>query len=186
MATEPVRHRFTVDEFLAMDESGLFAHEQRLELVDGEVIEMAPIGTRHAAAVARLNLMFTEALVRRAIVWTQSSIRLDRLNLPQPDVVLVRWRADFYRDRHPGTEDMLLTVEVSDSSRRWDRGVKRPRYAAAGIREMWLVDLVAGVVEVASSPAPGGYGAVATRRPGETVAPGAFPEVEVAVSDLVG
>jgi Uma2 family endonuclease len=186
MATEPVRHRFTVDEFLAMDESGLFAPDQRLELVDGEVIEMTPIGTRHAAAVARLNLEFTEALVRRAIVWTQSAIRLDGLNMPQPDVVLVRWRADFYRDRHPQPEDVLLLVEVSDTTRRWDRRVKRPRYAAAGIPEMWLVDLVAGVVEVARSPGPQRYGTVETRERGETVAPAAFPQVEVAVTDLVG
>jgi Uma2 family endonuclease len=186
MATEPVRHRFTVDEFLAMDESGLFAPDQRLELIDGEVIEMAPIGTRHAAAVARLSMLFSVVLVQRAIVWAQSPIRLDGFNLPQPDVVLVGWRADFYRDRHPGPEDVVLVVEVSDSSRRWDRGVKRPRYAAAGIPEMWLVDLVAGVVEVARSPAPGGYGTVEALGRGETVAPGAFPELAVAVSDLVG
>ncbi len=137
--------------------AGLFGEDDRVELVGGEIIDMAPIGSRHAAAVDRLNRLLVSRLGDRAIVRVQSPIRLDDLSEPQPDVTVLKPRADFYSDDHPGPADILLVVEVADTSAAWDRGVKVPLYAEAGAVEAWVVDLADEVVEVFRSPGAGRY-----------------------------
>lgn len=184
MSGEPVRHLFTVEEYEGMGD--LFAPDQRLELLGGEIIEMAPIGSPHASVVNRLNRLFVVALGDAAVVAVQNPLRLSDLSEPQPDLALLVPRADFYASGHPRPDDVGLVIEVSDSTARWDRTVKRPYYAAAGIAEMWIVDLGARVVEVATDPGPDGYRQVRRVGPGGQVAPLAFPGVTIDAADLLG
>src|SRR5215216_3171381 len=123
-AVQVTRHRFTVAEYERMGEIGIFSEDERVELVCGEIIEMSPIGERHAACVGLLTQLITLLLQRSAIVWVQNPIRLDDHSEPQPDVAVLKPRADFYRHAHPGPEDILLVIEVSDTTPEYDRRVK--------------------------------------------------------------
>jgi Uma2 family endonuclease len=135
------RHRHTVDEYHRMGQAGVFAADARLELIDGEVIDMAPIGTRHASMVKRLIALLSAATQGQAIVAAQDPLRLSMSSEPQPDLMLLRPRADFYAQAHPGPTDVLLLIEVSDSTSAYDRGIKLDLYAKHGITEVWIVDL---------------------------------------------
>jgi Uma2 family endonuclease len=152
MAVQPAPYRFTVGEYYQMAESGIFNEDDRVELLEGEIVEMAPIGSRHAASVRRISRSFFEHLSGKATVSVQNPVRLNEQSEPQPDVVLLRHRPDYYAGGHPGPEDILLLVEVGDTTAAWDRERKLPLYAAAGVREVWLVDLPAGTVEVCRRP----------------------------------
>ena len=135
-AVAPARHRLTVHDYHRMADAGIFGKDDRIELIDGDLVDMAPIGQGHAAVVARLTRALFMACADRAIVWPQNPIRLDQSSEPQPDVTVLRHRADFYADgERPGPADVLLLVEVADSSLRYDRTVKLPLYARAGIAE---------------------------------------------------
>jgi Uma2 family endonuclease len=186
MSVEPVRHLFTVEEYERMGETGLFADGQRLELLGGEIIEMAPIGSPHAGTVDRLTRLFVVAVGDRAVVRVQNPVRLSDLSEPQPDVSLLNPRTDFYVSGHPRPEDVLLVIEVADTTVRWDRGVKRPFYAAAGIGEVWIIDLGAGLVEVATDPGPDDYRQVYQVARGGEVSPLALPGLTFAVVELLG
>ncbi|HYY94431.1 MAG TPA: Uma2 family endonuclease [Pyrinomonadaceae bacterium] len=152
MSVEIARHSFTVDEFERMGAAGIFHPDDRLELIDGEIVEMSPIGSSHAACVDALALLFNETARRRFLVRIQSPIRLDDFSEPQPDVALLRWRDDFYRHAHPTPADVLLVVEVADTTVESDRQVKIPLYARAGIPEVWLVNIPGERIEVYSAP----------------------------------
>jgi Uma2 family endonuclease len=181
-----VRHRrFTVDEYHRMAEAGVLTEDDRVELLDGEVVVMAPIGARHAACVDRLNELLVFAAARRAIVRVQNPVRLDDHSEPQPDVVLVRRAEDFHASRTPGPEDTLLAIEVGDSSVRFDRDVKAPLYARTGIIELWLVDLGANEVSVCRRPGPDGYGDMRVKRVGDVLSPQALPEVALKVDEVL-
>ncbi len=157
MARPPVtRRKFTVDEYHLLARAGILKEDDRVELIDGEIVEMSPIGSRHAACVARLT-EWAGSLRGRAVVWVQNSVRLGDFAEPQPDLALLRPRADFYAAAHPTPEDVFLVVEVAETSSDYDRQVKIPLYARWGISEAWLVDLEADRVEVYRSPAPEGY-----------------------------
>ena len=160
-------YRFAVDEFARMGEAGIFTADDRVELIDGTVLEMTPIGPPHAGIVGRLTELFVTRLAGRAYVSVQNPIRLDRHTEPQPDLVVARRRRSGYTDRHPGADDVFLVVEVADSSLRHDREQKAPRYGRAGIPETWLVDLAAGTVTVYSDPGPDGYARAQVRRRGD-------------------
>jgi len=151
------RHRWTVEEYLKLVASGVFAEDDRIELIDGELIHMAPIGDQHAGQVNRLSNDLAYRLYRRVVVATQNPIMLDRHSDPEPDICLLRWREDFYRGKRPGPADVLLVVEVADTTVRYDREVKMPLYARFGIPEAWLVDLPGGRVEVYREPVEGRY-----------------------------
>lgn len=168
-----------------MAEAGIFNEDDRVELLEGEIVDMAAIGSRHAACVKRLNRFFSEQLRERVIVAVQDPVRLSELSEPQPDVVLLRPRPDDYAGGHPGPDDVLLVVEVGDTTAAWDRGRKLPLYAAAGVREVWLVDLPAERVEVCRRPEGPAYGEVRVAVPAEHIAPQAFPEVSLPVRDLL-
>jgi Uma2 family endonuclease len=135
------RHRLTVDEFYRMAEVGLLAPDARVELIDGEVIDMAPIGDRHGAVVAWLMERLLRQLAGRATVWCQSTLRLDGLSAPQPDMAVLRYRADSYKSVRANVADILLLIEVSDTSFRYDRNIKVPLYARHAIPETWIVEL---------------------------------------------
>ncbi len=140
------RHRLTVDEYYRMGRAGVFAPDARVELIEGEVIDMAPIGTRHASAVKKLNALLSAAAHGRAVVAVQDPLRLSDASEPEPDLMLLRPRADFYAQAHPTPADVLLLIEVSDSTAAYDRGIKVNLYARHGIAEVWIVDLDNNIV----------------------------------------
>ena len=179
-------HRFTVGEFIAMDEAGILPDDRHYELIRGEIVEMPPIGPGHAGEVdelgQRLTLMFgTSVLIR-----SQGPIQLDDISLPQPDLVLLRPRGDYYRDSHPTPADIYLVVEVADTTERYDRKVKRPLYAQAGIVEHWLIALRKREVEVSRDPGPEDYRQTRTLRRGDRLDSVALPGWEIAVDELFG
>ena len=166
MATEILRRRFTIEEYHRMAETGILGHDDRVELIDGEIVEMSPIASRHSACVARLTHVFFKVVGSRALVWSQAPCVLPPYSEPEPDIMLLRPRADFYEQAHPRPADILLVVEVSDSSLDYDRGVKLRLYARAGIPEAWIVDVAGEVVEVHREPAATGYRDVRRARRG--------------------
>ncbi len=180
------RRRFNVRDYYRMAKAGILHEDDRVELIDGEIVEMAPIGHHHAGVVDRLTYVFIQAFRGVAQVRVQNPIRLDEWNEPQPDLTLLRPRADFYTSSHPTSEDILLVVEVADSSLQFDRRVKLPLYARRGIPEMWLVDLRRQTIDVHRDPAPDGYRTSTILRRGDRIAPVAFPDREMAVADLLG
>ena len=179
-APAPARHRLTVRDYHRMADAGIFGEDDRIELIDGDLIDMAPIGSEHAAVVNRLTEAFVLACAGRAIVSVQNPVRLDQSSEPQPDLAILRRQADFYATGgHPGPADILLLVEVADSSLRFDRTVKLPLYARAGIAELWIVDLQRRVVDVHRRPADDEYGEITTHQPREQVALVLAPEIMV-------
>lgn len=150
-----------------MGRTGLLDADVRFELIDGEVIEMNPIGWPHAGIVTWLTHAFVDRYSRWAWVSTQNPVHLSGLSMPQPDLVLIRRGPR--RVDHPTPGDVLLVVEVSDSTLTFDRNRKVPLYAKAGVPEVWIIDVKAGVVEVCRQPGPDGYGLVTVRRAGETL-----------------
>ncbi len=137
----PRRHRLTVSDYYRMAEVGILAPDARVELIDGEIIDMVPPGSLHAATVHWLTETFNLSVGKKASVLAQNAVRLDEHSEPQPDVALLKRREDFYRQRHPRSADVLLVVEIADTSLRFDRDTKALLYAAHDIPEMWLVDL---------------------------------------------
>jgi Uma2 family endonuclease len=141
-ATEdPRRHRLTVADYHRMGETGILAPDARVELIDGEIIDMAPPGDPHAGTVDQLALVLGPAVTERAHVRVQNPLWLDDHSEPQPDIAVLEPRADFYKSRRPKPSDVLLVVEVADTSLRFDRDDKIPLYARHGVPEVWLVDL---------------------------------------------
>ena len=178
-----VRHKLNVDDYHRMGEAGILGEDDRVELIDGELIDMAPIGSDHVATVNGLTEALVLACTGRAIVSVQNPVRLDRLNEPQPDVAVFRLRADRYRSRDTaGPSDVLLLVEVSDSSLRFDRTVKLPLYARSGIAEVWVVDLQRRVLEAHRRPVGDAYTEIATHRADEAIRLAIAPDIEVKLS----
>ena len=140
-----------------MGEAGIFADDDRVELIEGQIATMSPLGSRHAACVDRLTQFLYDRVRGRAIVRVQSSVRLDTYSEPEPDVALLHPRDDFYAEAHPGPDDVLLLVEVADTTAETDRRIKTPLYARSGIAELWLVLLNEEIVEVHRHPASHGY-----------------------------
>ena len=180
------RRRFTIDEYHRMGDAGVLTEDDRVELLDGEIVRMSPIGTPHASTVARLTALFVRRFGRHATIWVQNPIVLDRWSEPQPDLCVLAPRADFYASAHPRPRDVLLGVEVMDSSRGYDRTLKLPLYAKAELREIWLVDLKAGAIEIYRRPALRGYREQNTVALGRAITPLAFPRVRFRASDLLG
>ena len=148
----PRKHLLTVGDYHRMAEVGILSPELRVELIGGEIIDMAPIGSRHAATINRLTHLFGRACGEQAIVAVQNPVLLGADSEPQPDLALLRPRDDFYAAHHPGPEDVLLIVEVADTTLGYDRNVKLPLYARHGISETWLIDLEAQTVTSYSKP----------------------------------
>lgn len=186
MSIQLIRHRFTADEYHQMAEAGVLRDDDRVELIEGEIVDMTPIGARHGAVVDRFNHTLVRSCGDRAIVRIQGSIRLGPHSEPQPDVVLLRPRPDFYESAVPGPEHVLLLIEVADASLLYDRTVKLPLYARAGIREVWLVDLVRNHVEVHRDPTQDGYRRSETHGPGDRLGPTAFPDLHLSAADILG
>jgi Uma2 family endonuclease len=155
----PAKRRITADEYERMGAAGIFHPDDHLELIEGEIVEMSPIGPRHAGAVAYLSKLLNR-LFPDLIVIVQSPVRLHDLSELEPDLALLRWRDDFYRSAHPTPADVLLIIEVADTTVETDRKVKIPLYARAGVPEVWLVNIPGERIEVYSGPAGKTYGRV--------------------------
>jgi len=183
----PSRHRWDVDEYYRMGEAGIFGEDNRVELIDGAVIDMAPISQPHAGIVSALCEVLVLASSHRHIVWPQNSIRLDRWNVPQPDLAVLRRRPDFYsRGERAGAADVLLIVEVADFSLKYDQLVKLPLYARAGIPELWIVDVQRRTLDAYRKPAGDAYAEASTHFAGELLAPAMAPEIVVRLDMVFG
>ena len=185
-AASPARKLFTVDEYYAMADAGILTEGERVELIDGEVIVMSPIGNEHASSVDVAAHFLRPMAPGQAIIRIQSHVRLDERNQPEPDILLLKWRDDFYRHRAPAAEDVLLLIEVSHTSLAYDRGVKLALYARFLVPEVWLANIPARVIEAYTEPVDGEYTVARVYRPGETVSPTAFPDIALPVSQIIG
>jgi Uma2 family endonuclease len=186
MAAQVLKHRFTADDYHQMARTGILREDDRVELVNGEIMDMTPIGSEHNASVDVLNHRLTLALGGRAIVRVQGSLRLSPDSEAQPDIAVLRFRADFYRDVVAGPADTILVIEVADTSLAYDRGLKIPLYARFGISEVWIVDLVGRQVEIFRTSTPDGYREVQRCGYGSSVWPTAFPDIRLSVDEIVG
>jgi Uma2 family endonuclease len=186
MQAEVTKKRFTVDEYYRMADAGILREGERVELIDGEIIQMSPIGHRHMVCVNRANMLLANALNGKAIVSVQNPLRLNQYNEPQPDIVIFEWRDDYYAEQPYTLEATLFVIEVSDTTLRYDRNVKLPLYAANGVREVWIANLAENALLVCRDPAGKTYESLTTLRGDDLVACSAFPHLEFTVKALLG
>ncbi len=184
MAQEVVRRRFTVHDYHRMGEAGILNEDDRVELIEGEIVEMAAIGSRHFTCVNGLTRLLVRSVGDAAIVSVQNPVRLDEHSEPQPDLTVLRVRD--YRESLPMPEDVLLLIEVSDTSLAYDRGVKLPLYARAGIREVWIVDLPGEVIERHTDPSMDGYRTLERAWRGDEIKCAALPDLAFRVETVLG
>lgn len=183
---ELARHRFTVAEYMRMAEVELLGEDSRVELLWGEIVEMSPINVAHVLCVNRLNTLLSAKLTNRAIVSVQNPIQLNEYSLPQPDVALWALPSGEGHGQLAGPDDVLLAIEVADTSIRHDQQVKGKLYSEAGIADYWIVNLPKRRIEVYREPRPDGYRTVTSYAPGETLSPLAFADVVLSVGDVLG
>lgn len=177
-------HKFTVQQYYLMHEAGVFAEGDRYELINGEIRVMSPIGKKHAVCVAKATKNFERKLGDQTIIWTQNPILLSNYFQPQPDLAILKWRDDFYAEALPTPDDILLIIEVADSTIAYDREVKSLLYATNGIPEMWVFDVNKKIVEGYSQPSASGYKRMQRYEQGDTLSPLAFPEIIFNWSEL--
>ena len=180
----PLR-RISAGEYHRMGEAGIFGPDERVELLDGVLIAMPPIGPAHAFSVRALANLFAATFQGRAVIDVQGPVRIGPTSEPQPDVMLLRPPNARYANDLPVTADALLVVEVTDSMRAIDRGPKLRAYARAGVSEVWIVDLTLSVVDIFTEPTGEDYARRIRAKHGDRVAPAAFPDAPIAVSDIL-
>jgi Uma2 family endonuclease len=177
------RRSITVEAYHRMGEVGILAPDERVELIEGEVVEMAPIGNRHSGMVGRLTRLLVHAVGDRALVFVQNPVRLSRTSEPQPDFAVLKPRADDYQSATPRADEVFLLVEIAETSLRYDRELKAPLYAVHGIPELWVIDVAERILWRYRDPQPGGYAQAE-----QTAAPGrlrlAAADIEVDLSGL--
>jgi Uma2 family endonuclease len=186
MHTEVTKKLFTVDEYYKMAEAGILNEDSRVELIEGEIIQMSPIGARHASCVSRATKLFLSKLGDRIWLSPQNPVRLSNITEPQPDILLLKPRPDFYGSKHPTGSDTYLVLEVSDTTLRYDRDRKAPLYAKAGVPEVWIEDLRSKKILVFRNPEKDRYLHSLTFHRGEQIFIAAFPEIAFQVDDLIG
>ena len=184
-AFKPTRTRFTVEQFHEMGRAGILSADCRVELIEGELIDMAPIGSLHASVVAALSTLFARQVGDEVVVWTQNPISLPPEDEPLPDIALLRQSSDRYRGSLPVANDVLLLIEVADTTLQHDRATKLALYARHGVREVWIVNLVDRVVEVYREPSNSAYRVKLERNAADVVAPVALPTVEVGLAEIL-
>jgi Uma2 family endonuclease len=180
------KYYFSVAEFERMGEAGVFTKDARLELIEGEILEMLPIGSRHAACVNFLSRFLNRTAGDIALVSVQNPIRLNDFSEPEPDLALLRLRDDFYRDAHPTPADVLLIIEVADTTLAYDRQVKAPLYAKSGIEEAWIINLAEEQVEIYSGLADGAYQTIVNFRRGDEARAHTIAGLTISVADVLG
>jgi Uma2 family endonuclease len=180
------RHSFSVEDYHAMVEAGVLKEDERVELIEGEIIEMSPIGKLHASCVKRLMALFFRRIGEQATISVQDPVQASSFSEPQPDVALLKYREDFYAARHPRPKDILLVIEVADSTIDYDREVKMPLYARARIPQAVLVDLSSDVVEVYAKPVRGKYTQAQTLKRGQSLKIQKLPNMKLTVDEILG
>ncbi|AVZ31193.1 Uma2 family endonuclease [Nodularia spumigena CS-584] len=185
MSVQLLRRKFTVQQYHQMLESGILREDDRVELIRGEIIEMSPIGTKHAACVKCLNKLLYSKLGDRVLIAIQDPIILTNKSEPQPDVALLKPRDDFYETAHPQPQDIFLLIEVADSTVMYDREEKIPLYAEAKIMEVWLIDINAQIVEVYQQPTAAGYQVMQKFTCGQSLSITAFPDVNITINEII-
>jgi Uma2 family endonuclease len=186
VSTPVLKYLFSIDDYYRMAEAGILPPDSRVELIRGEVVEMSPLNAPHAECVDQLARMFSRSVADRARIRVQNPIQIPPHSHPQPDLVLAKVRPEGYRDRHPEPQEVLLLIEVCHTSLAYDRDVKVPLYAEAGIPEVWLVDLNERKVTVYSAPEENGYGKTTEVSSGGSLTPGLLSGIELAVDSLLG
>ena len=181
-----VYHKFTVDDYYRMLDIGVLSENNRVELIDGEVREMSPIDPIHSGTLNSLNYYLSTQLGNRALLSIQNPVRLNEHNEPLPDLAVVRWRDDFYQQMHPTPADVLIAIEVANTSLAYDRKEKLPRYAAAGIPEVWLINVARQTIEQYAKPVNGQYTERLVVNRGQTLTPKAIDNVELTVDQIFG
>lgn len=185
MAVQIDRKLFSVTDYARMRESGILTEEDRVELICGEVRAMAPIGPLHASIVKRLNRLLSHMLPDDTVVSVQDPIRLSDYTEPQPDLAILLWRDDIYATEHPTAADVLLVIEVADTSSDYDRSEKLPRYAEAGIVEVWLIDVPNQVIEQYTLPRNGHYMNLRRYEHGDTIISAALETLVLPVAQIL-
>lgn len=180
----PTRHMFSVEDYHRLGEAGILTEDSRVELIDGELIEMAPIGGPHMSAVNRLNRLLVLAVADLGVVSVQNPVRLPPHSEPQPDFAILKRPAD--ESAVPGPEDVLLMIEVADTTLAYDRKTKLHLYAQSGVAESWIVNLKSKCVEVYREPTADGYSKRIELQLQESASPLALPTIRVAVADIFG
>ena len=169
-----------------MAAAGVFSEDDRVELIEGEIVEMNPIGSRHAACVGRLTKLLERLAGDRAIVWVQNPVQVNEYSEPLPDVALLKPRDDFYAQANPQPSDVLLIIEVADSSVEYDRGIKVPIYGQSGIPEVWLVNLPKETIEIYSQPLEGEYREIRLVKRGESLSAKSVPNLTIDADAVLG
>ncbi len=183
---QSLTHKFTIEQYHKMAEVGILHEEDRVELIKGEIIEMSPIGVKHAATVNRLNQLLQQKLGQRIIVSIQNPIKLTDTSEPQPDVTLLKSRHDFYETKIPTPEDIFLQVEVADKSLNYDRDVKIPLYAENKVMEVWLIDINNQSIRVYRQPQNNSYQDIHIVTKGQNIYPQAFPDTIITLDEIFG
>jgi len=178
-------HKFTTEQYELMYERGVFPPDDRYELINGEIRKISPIDIKHAVCVTRLTKTFERKLGDHVIVWVQNPISINEHSQPQPDIALLKWRDDFYANGLPTPADILLIIEVADSTIAYDREIKTPLYAASAIPEMWLCDVNQRIIMGHTQPSDSGYKRSQRYESGDTLSLTAFPEVIFNWEDLL-
>lgn len=186
MSVQVARRYFSVDEYHRIGEAGVFSEDDRVELMEGEILMMSPIGSRHVACVNRVHEELSSRLHGRAIVSGQNPVVLNDFSEPEPDIAVLKRRDDFYVQALPTAADVLLMIEVADTSLEYDRDIKLPAYARSGIPEIWLADIPAETVTAHTDPANGAYRTVRKYRRGDAITPLHFPDLSIEVANLLG
>lgn len=186
MSVQIVRRHFNVIEYYRMAAAGVFSEDDRVELIEGEIVEMNPIGSRHAACVGRLTKLLERLAGDRSIVWVQNPVQVNDYSEPLPDVTLLKPRDDFYARANPQAGDVFLIIEVADSSVEYDRDIKLPLYAEAGIPEVWLINLPKETIEIYTQPLDDAYREAHMIKRGESLVAKSIPSLTIDANAILG
>jgi Uma2 family endonuclease len=186
MSVQIVRRHFNTAEYYRMAAAGVLTEDDRVELIEGEIVEMNPIGSRHAACVGRLTEILGRLAGGEAIVWVQNPVQINDYSEPLPDVALLKRRDDFYAQANPQPADVLLIIEVADSSVEYDRDIKIPLYAGAGITEVWLINLPQETIEIYTQPVGNTYREIRLVKRGESLAAKSIPGLILNADAVLG
>jgi Uma2 family endonuclease len=186
MLTEVRPKQFTVDDYYGMVEAGILRQDERVELISGEIVEMSPIGGPHMTCVNFLNELLVGRFRGKLIVSIQNPVRLDKRSEPQPDVTLIKPREAEVNHKVPSPADVLIVMEVSDTTLRYDRDVKIPLYAAAAIPEAFIIDVHGQAIERYTKPVDGSYRLLARVARGEAISSTVLPELSLEVDEVLG
>jgi Uma2 family endonuclease len=180
----PSRHKLSAEDYHRMGQAGILGDNNRVELVEGELIDMAPIGSLHASVVSTLSMFFARQVGDLAIVSTQNPVSLPPDSEPQPDLLLLKPRLDRYRNALPTAADVMLLVEVADTTSKYDREIKLPMYARQGIAEVWLIDLKSGTIEIYREPSSKGYRKLLRPERSDTIAAALLGDVRLPITEI--